>query len=150
MGAAAGSSKANGPQGARHRYVALLRGVNVGGRTVAMRRLRELFEALGHTDVASYIQSGNVLFCTAREDRPALADEIRTAIDADIGQRVTVVLRSSPELERVVAANPFAERDDTAWLYVTFLERSPDPELLRGLDVRAGQSDEFRVVGREA
>jgi len=136
--------------GARSVYVALLRGLNVGGRTVPMRQLRDLFMELGHTDVATYIQSGNVVFCTGRDDRDALADEIGAAIDAAIGHRVTVVLRTPPELARVIAANPFADRDDTKPLYVTFLARPPEPETLGRLDVRAGHPDEFRLVEREA
>ncbi len=55
-----------------NRYVALLRGVNVGGRSVPMVELRELFRGLGHTDVTTYIQSGNVLFATPRDDAAAI------------------------------------------------------------------------------
>ena len=63
------------------RYAALLRGINVGGRNkVAMADLRELASALGHADVATYIQSGNLVFSSAEPDPAALADELEREI----------------------------------------------------------------------
>lgn len=144
-GAAAGADRGAAPS----RFVALLRGVNVGGRTLRMQQLRDLFAALGYLDVATYIQTGNVLFRADRDDRQTMADEIRAAIDAAIGHRVTVVLRTPLDLERVIAANPYADRDATKALYVTFLAHPPDAELLGRLDAAAGHPDEFRVVDRE-
>jgi uncharacterized protein (DUF1697 family) len=149
MGRTSGATAGADHGAAPSRFVALLRGVNVGGRTLPMQQLRDLFAALGYLDVATYIQSGNVLFRAERDDRQAMADEIRAAIDATIGHRVTVVLRTPPDLERVIAANPYADRDATKPLYVTFLADPPDAELLGRLDAVAGHPDEFRVVDRE-
>jgi len=138
-----------GREPAGYRYVALLRGVNVGGRSVPMAELRELVARLGHTDVRTYIQSGNVLFSSRHDDAPALADELRAAIGAELGHRVTVVLRTPAELGRVLAANPYAARRQTAPLHVTFLDGLPDAAVRAGLEAAAGSPDEFTVCGRE-
>ena len=102
VGRAAGTALGGARTDAQNRFVALLRGVNVGGRTLPMQQLRDLVASLGHTDVVTYIQSGNVLFGSGRDDRDAIAHEIRAAIDATVGHDVTVVLRTPAELERVI------------------------------------------------
>lgn len=87
------------------RAVALLRGVNLGGRNrLAMGELRALAEELGLCEVETFIQSGNLLFST---ERPDASSELETAIERRFGLAVTVVVRSAAELERVCALNPF-------------------------------------------
>lgn len=89
------------------RYVALLRGINVGGSNlIRMPALVESFEALGFEDVATYIQSGNVLFRTDRAAGPRLTGRIERALSAEYGFPVRVVVRSRPQLEVVVARAP--------------------------------------------
>lgn len=91
------------------KYVCLLRGINVSGKNlIRMAALTESFEALGFAEVDTYVQSGNVVFETKRQPPAALARTIRDRIDQDFGLDVPVVVRSAAELERVVAANPFA------------------------------------------
>lgn len=128
------------------RYVALLRGINVGGRTrVAMDDLRRLFADLGYGDVTTYIQSGNVLFDA---DGPAapVAAAIEEGIASELGLSVTVVLRSAAELDAVVDANPFAGRvPDPSKLHVTFLAAEPAGTV----EVPPGVADELAVAGRE-
>jgi len=104
------------------RYLALLRGVNVGGKNVvAMAELRALFASLGHTEVTTFIQSGNVLFDAAK--RP-----VATALEAAIGSRfgisVVVAVRTPREIDAVVAGNPFSDADP-ARLHVGFLTAPP-------------------------
>jgi uncharacterized protein (DUF1697 family) len=90
------------------RYVALLRGVNVGGRTrVAMADLRRLTLDLGHTEVETCVQSGNLLFGSPAEEPARLAGELERRIAKDLGVSVTVLVRTGGDLARVVAANPF-------------------------------------------
>ncbi len=149
MGGASVTGSDAGTPSAPNRFVALLRGVNVGGRSVPMRELRELFRGLGHTDVATYIQSGNVLFDSPRDDPSALADEIRGAIAAELGHRVTVLLRTPSALRRILAHNPYATRGETNRLYVTFLDGAPDPALLTDLDTAAEGADECTLHGHE-
>jgi uncharacterized protein (DUF1697 family) len=132
-------------------YVALLRGINVGGRTkVGMDDLRRLFVALGHADVKSYVQSGNVLFSGPVEESSRLADDIQRRIARDLGVTVTVLLRTRDDLAYVVANNPFLSREtDLAKLHVTFLADAPDHERVARLDTPSGGPDEFSLAGRE-
>ncbi|MFD0528070.1 DUF1697 domain-containing protein [Kitasatospora arboriphila] len=89
-------------------YTAFLRAINVGGRTVTMQRLRELFEELGLARVRSYIQSGNVFFETEEADRAALTARIEEHLERALGYPVPAVLCTLDELEAIVAADPFA------------------------------------------
>lgn len=87
-------------------YVALLRGINVGGnRTVSMAALKQTFERLGLEGVRTYINSGNVVF-RATEDRRRLATRIEQAIEQDLGLRCDVLLRSLEEVEALLAGLP--------------------------------------------
>jgi uncharacterized protein (DUF1697 family) len=104
------------------RYVALLRGINVGGhRPVPMDALRRVVEGIGHADVVTYIQSGNIVFSSAKRDARKLADELEVALLEAFGFGVEVVVRSADEMADIVAANPFvARRAHTKDLYVAF------------------------------
>jgi uncharacterized protein (DUF1697 family) len=131
-------------------YVALLRGINVGGRTkIAMPDLRKLFGDLGAEDVTTYVQSGNVVFKSGAP--PAgLAHSIEERIAEELGLRVTVVVRTAADLAKVVSANPFADRRaEPTKLHVVFLAEKPPAARVRALDATRGAPDEFRVVGRE-
>jgi uncharacterized protein (DUF1697 family) len=129
-------------------YVALLRGINLGARNkVSMADLRELFGGLGAEDVATYVQSGNVVFKSST-DAAGLRDAIEDRISGDLGLDVTVLLRTSAELAKVLARNPFANSgSDPTKLHVTFLAEKP--EHVRELDRKRSEPDDFRVVGRE-
>ncbi|WP_371482022.1 DUF1697 domain-containing protein [Kitasatospora sp. NBC_00315] len=89
-------------------YIAFLRAVNVGGHTVKMERLRELFTELGLSGVRSYIQSGNVFFRTDETDRAALTRRIEEHLAAALGYPVPAMLRTVEEVESLLAAEPFA------------------------------------------
>ena len=89
------------------RYVALLRGINVGGKAkVEMARLKVCFEGLGLKSVGTYINSGNVIFETAAKDRKRLIGKIERAIEHEFGFRVPLVLRTLDELARVTTSVP--------------------------------------------
>jgi uncharacterized protein (DUF1697 family) len=128
------------------RYVALLRGVNVAGRRkVKMDELRGVFDALGYVDVTTYIQSGNVIFASAaRVD----AGAVERAIEADLGMNVTVVLRTSAQLESVVRRNPFTDVD-TSKLHVGFMSERPPVAAVRSLDRERFSPDDVVVDGGE-
>src|SRR5258708_6006645 len=88
-------------------HVALLRGINVGGRNkVPMADLREVVTSLGHTGVSTYIQSGNVLFSTADTQTAKLAAALESAIEDRFGIRSSVGGLPSHELARVLAGHP--------------------------------------------
>lgn len=106
------------------RYVALLRGINVGGRNkVAMADLREAFETHGYESVSTYIQSGNVLF-SSTTSRKTLEGEIESALEARFGIPLVVVVRSHRELEAIVDKAPdgFGTEPDTYHSDVIFLK----------------------------
>ncbi|MDH6115804.1 uncharacterized protein (DUF1697 family) [Kitasatospora sp. GAS204A] len=95
-------------------FIAFLRAVNVGGRTVKMERLRELFAELDLRDVRTYIQSGNVFFSTdAGVDRAALTRRIEEHLAAALGYQVPAMLRTVAELAAVVDADPFRDIEVT-------------------------------------
>ncbi|GAA2741301.1 DUF1697 domain-containing protein [Kitasatospora cinereorecta] len=89
-------------------YIAFLRAINVGGRTVKMERLRELFAELGLADVRTYIQSGNVFFRTGEMDRAALTARIEAHLGEALGYPVPVMLRTVAEVAEIVERDPFA------------------------------------------
>jgi uncharacterized protein (DUF1697 family) len=90
----------------RSKYVALLRGINVGGKNpVPMAALREAFEAGGYDDVTTYIQSGNVLFSTDRAAK-GLEDHVESLIEARFGIPILVVIRSERQLRSVITSAP--------------------------------------------
>jgi uncharacterized protein (DUF1697 family) len=90
-------------------YTALLRGINVGGHTVTMDRLRGLFRELGLANVRSYIQSGNIFFESDESDRAALSQAIEQHLRQALGYPVPVMLRTVSELEQIVASDPFSQ-----------------------------------------
>jgi len=120
--------------------------VNVGGKNkVPMTELRALVESLGHSDVVTFIQSGNIVF-TAR--RAITASSLERAITDHFGIDVTVVLRTPSELDKVVAGNPFA-RADIAKVHVGFMANEPASAALAKLDTARFAPDEVAVRGRE-
>jgi uncharacterized protein (DUF1697 family) len=136
-------------------HIALLRGINVGGnKRVAMADLRNVAAALGHDDVATYIQSGNVIFTTSQADTAALAAGLERAIAAELGVQAGVVVLSRDELAQVAAGNPYPGEPDPRQVHVIFLPAEPGPghaDWLAGLQQQAagkGSRDEVALVGR--
>ncbi len=129
--------------------VALLRGINVGGKNkLPMKQLAAMFREAGCEDVQTYIQSGNVLF---RAD-PSLAEGIPSLISDEIfntfGYQIPVVTRTVRELQEIVQANPFTPAEENK-LLIFFLTDFPDPEHIAALDPNHSPGDEFAVLGRE-
>ena len=97
-------------------YVALLRGINVGGnRIVDMKTLKTVFESVGMTDVRTYINSGNVIFATKLRSRQRIADLLEEAIEKRFGFDVGVLVRSAADLRKIVEAIPTKWTNDAAW-----------------------------------
>ena len=114
-----------------------------------MPDLRALFRSLGGEDVTTYVQSGNVVFKSAEGSEKLIAT-IERRIRRDLGLTVTVLLRTKPQLAKVVAGNPFAKGvQDPTKLHVTFLAKTPNRSRARRLDAEHGEPGEFRVAGRE-
>ena len=131
-------------------YVAMLRGVNVGGNSLKMDWLRQACENLGWQNVRTYVQSGNIVF-SSRASAAKLAQTLKETIDAQTRLPVTVVLRSAADMKRIVADNPFLKQKgiDVAKLHVTFLDKAPIKPALDRLDALAGTRDQYRLKGSE-
>ncbi|MGF1340415.1 MULTISPECIES: DUF1697 domain-containing protein [unclassified Streptomyces] len=133
------------------RYAALLRGVNVSGhRRVPMAELRALLTELGHTDVATHLQSGNAVFSSASGDEDTLGAELERAVEEHVGFRVDVLVRTGRSLAAVADACPFpADRLEGRQLHVTFFDRPVEAARFASLDTAAFLPEEFRIGGRE-
>ena len=131
------------------RYVALLRGVNVGGRNkLPMAELRGIFTAAGCSAVHTYIQSGNVVFEAAPSQAERVPELVTQAVSQQFGISTAVVERSGGELRQVAAANPFDTSGDPRFLQVAFLEDTPGAEAVARLDPERSPPDVFAVHGR--
>ncbi|HKB29445.1 MAG TPA: DUF1697 domain-containing protein [Streptosporangiaceae bacterium] len=136
-------------------HVALLRGINVGGHNkVTMADLREVATGLGHTEVTTYIQSGNVLFTTTETDTAALAATFEEAIAANLGVRARVVVLSREDLARAIGDNPYPGETNPKLIHATFLSEDPGPGMVGGVAAaqrqaqQKGGRDTAQVVGR--
>ena len=136
-------------------HVALLRGINVGGRNkVPMADLREVVASLGHTGVSTYIQSGNVLFSTADTDNAKLAAELESAIEARFGIWSSVVVLTRDELAQVLAANPYPDEPNPRMVHVVFLNATPPEDLLMRISAAGsavaakGSQDTVQAIGQ--
>ena len=128
-------------------YAALLPAINVGGtKKIAMPALRACFEAAGATDVATYIQSGNVVFRSAQARKP-LAAALEQAIIDGTGHEVPVLLRTGPELRAVVDANPYPELEGSK-LHVFFVDGDA-ATVVREIDIDAFAPEVFTIAGHE-
>ncbi len=129
-------------------FVALLRGINVGGRrSVPMAGLRDLFAEAGARDVRTYIQSGNVVFGHTKA-ADALRHDLERRIEAATGHEVTVVLRTARQLATVVAHNPFPDAKPST-LHVGFLNDRPAKAAITAVDPARFAPEAMVVVGRE-
>jgi uncharacterized protein (DUF1697 family) len=144
----------SGHNGAMASHVALLRGINVGGRNkVPMADLREVVASLGHTGVTTYIQSGNVLFSTAETDNAKLAAALEAAIAERFGIWASVVVLSRDELAEVLASNPYPDEPNPKLVHVVFLNAEPTDDLLgriaaaEGAVAAKGSRDTVQAAG---
>jgi uncharacterized protein (DUF1697 family) len=130
------------------RYVVLVRGVNVGGHNkLPMAKFRELLSGLGFTDVATYLQSGNAVFTTAKQPPAKLATAIERALKQTLNLDVRVLVITSARLQRIVNDNPMVkDDDDPTHLYVAFLSGKPNSKKLQGIDVDRYAPDRFTVL----
>jgi len=133
------------------RFVALLRGINVGGKNMLpMKELVAMFEKAGATNVKNYIQSGNVVFSATPAIAKTLSEVIAKAIDCDFHIRVPVVLRAAEELRTVVSGNPFLKQGiDPNRLHVAFLADRPSAKQAQMLDPNRSPGDSFIVRGAD-
>lgn len=130
--------------------IALLRGINVGGRhKLPMRELKALLEGMDLVNVQTYIQSGNVVFQTGRTDRLALAQAISTAIGEKYGFTPQVFMLDMEALQAAMAANPFPEGEaEPKSLHLFFLDAVPENPNLSALEAFRAESERYQLIDK--
>lgn len=134
-------------------YVALLRGINVGGhKAVSMAELRAMMESLKFTKVKTLLQSGNLLFDGRRQSTATLETTLNKEIHSRLGVDSEIFIRTADEWADVVNRNPFAREaeNDPGHLIVVFLRESATAENVRALQDAIVGREIMRVSGREA
>ena len=132
------------------RYVALLRGINVGGKNmIKMEALRQTLEGLGFENVKSYINSGNLVFETAKTDDRRLAVQIHDAIKTEFGFDISVMVRTMAEIAEIVTKNAFdGQFDSHKDVHIFFLESELTPEQKYKLEAEASDTEIYDIDGR--
>jgi len=136
-------------------HIALLRGINVGGRNkVAMADLRAVVAGLGHADVVTYIQSGNVVFTSGESDAEALATALEEAIAGGLGVKPAVVVLSRDDLARAVRDNPYPDEPNPKLVHAVFFRGQVPAGAADAIEAgqrraaeRGGGQDDARIVG---
>src|SRR4051794_25959917 len=133
------------------RYIALLRGINLGGKVMMkMEDLRSVFESLGFENVRSYINSGNLAFDAKKTAETKLVDQIENAVEAKFGRRVDVMVRPQKDIQKIIAANPFeGQYESHKHMHVLFLKESMPLEKEQQLHASALQGERYEVRDRE-
>jgi len=135
------------------RYIAILRGINVGtGRKVLMADLKKLCEKMGLQNVETYIQSGNVVFELPQpESISELETRLQQALTGAFGFDIPVLIRTDEEWAESIANNPFwKEKDaDVDRLHLTCLKEVPSPELLEKIKVFQFLPDRYEIIGND-
>jgi uncharacterized protein (DUF1697 family) len=133
-------------------FISMLRGVNLGPHNrIKMDALRALYESLSLEDPRTYVQSGNVIFRTKEKNAAQLARKIQIALKEKLGCRTEVILRTTSEMKNLLAANPFAGRNDIepGKLLVTFLAAEPEHGAEAALARFNSYPEEIHLKGRE-
>jgi uncharacterized protein (DUF1697 family) len=132
------------------RYIAFLRGINLGKRRLPMSQLKALFEELGFDHVETFIASGNVLFSSKVKQASQLEAQIARRLEASLGYAVDTFVRTAVEVAAIGSAKVFPE-DGRAGItiHVGFLQKELAPEVARKFAAVRTEEDEFRVRGRE-
>lgn len=134
------------------KYVAFLRAINVGGHTVMMDKLRRMFEAIGFTNVDTFIASGNVVFDSPSKSAAALEKKIEAHLRESLGYAVLTFIRTTTELASIAQYKPFTDAELSATghsLYIAFVAASPNDATRHKLLSSATAVDDFHIAGRE-
>jgi uncharacterized protein (DUF1697 family) len=130
--------------------IALLRAVNVGGRTIKMDQLKRVFESMSLANVQTFIASGNVIFETALGSTGEIETLIESGLQKAFKYPIPTFVRTAAEMIAAAEQAPYTAGDlETAGLYVTFLKAAPDAGMTRKLLAMRTRDDDFAVIGRE-
>lgn len=129
-------------------YAAFLRGINLGpANKIAMPELREIAMDLGWTDVATYINSGNLIFSSPKKP-PTLERELQAALKTELGKTIDVTVRSRAQLQKIVAANPYPDGASNQ-VNVAFLMKALPANAEKAMSELATDREPFAVHGSE-
>ncbi len=132
------------------RYVAFLRGINLGKRRPPMSQLKELFEELGYVEVETFIASGNVIFSSKVADGSALEVKIAKHLEKSLGYEVDTFVRTMEEVASVATAKIFPEEGkEGVTVHVGFLQQKLTVDVAKKFGAVRTAHDAIRVVGRE-
>lgn len=133
------------------RYFTFLRAINVGGHTVKMDVLRQLFESLGFSNVETFIASGNVIFEAKTADGKSLEKKIEKALKETLDYEVATFVRTDAEFTAIAAYKPFPQSllDSAAALNIGFLADTPEAVTKQKLISLKTDIDDFHIHGRE-
>ena len=134
------------------RYVAFLRGMNLGNRRIANDDLRSHFEALECEEVATFRASGNVIFATDGESTAKLTARLEDGLAEALGYAVPVFLRSAKELQAIAAYEPFGSKDRAASkgkLQVAMLASKPGAAAAKKALALSSEADRLAIEKRE-
>ncbi|WOD44526.1 DUF1697 domain-containing protein [Hwangdonia lutea] len=127
-------------------YIALLKGINVGGhKKVPMAELRELLTKSGFENVQTYIQSGNVIFRSSEKNILNLERQIQKAIDSHFGFNVSVLVKTRADLKRIFDACPFQKEKKQA-SYFAILHNSPPKDLVKLASEKVYEGEEYFIL----
>lgn len=135
-------------------YIALLRGVNVSGqKKIKMTALKAMFESLGFVSVTTYIQSGNVVFKSKKEDTIQIGNLITQGILKTFGYEVPVLVLTHEILKSIYQENPFLERITSSKIeekkmYFTLLSYPPDTQAVEELEAASCDEEEFVITDK--
>jgi uncharacterized protein (DUF1697 family) len=130
------------------RYIAFVRGVNVGGVVLKMEDLKKMLEYIGFSNVSTYIQSGNALFDSREANKRRMEAEIAQEIKNKIDRDIVVIVKSVDELRRIAETHPLEDLGDPKNLYVTFLAYDPTVPDVETLMETMNEVDRHEVANR--
>ena len=130
------------------RMIALLRGINVGGRSLPMAELRELCAGIGWEEVKTYIQSGNIVF-SPKDEPAALEMALEKAIDGRFGMKVPAIIRSGSQWRDMLEHNPFPEVAEKTpnWLLLMVGKTAPPAGIAPGMEATGRDDERVRSAG---
>ncbi len=130
------------------KYIALLKAINVGGHTVKMDHLKNLFERMGFENVETFIASGNVVFETKLKGVNSIKEKIEKELEKSLDYKAATFIRTTKELKEIAEHKPFTEFDlnnEQNSLYIGFLNTQPDKDSQKKVLTLSDKSNEFHL-----
>ncbi|HCY76834.1 MAG TPA: hypothetical protein DHV28_13010 [Ignavibacteriales bacterium] len=128
------------------KYIAFLKAINVGGHTVKMDHLKNLFEKMEFENVETFIASGNVVFETKSQSVVSIKKKIETELEKSLGYKVVTFIRTTKELKEVSEHKPFKDSDldnKQNYLYIGFLDNQPEKDSQKKVLALSDKANEF-------